>query len=413
MLPEQRKQYKILVMSHSTKLPGDLKGLDRESYMARILAKAGYQVELVTSNFQHWEKQKRKVDDSAFDDEPFGIVRLDEPGYFKNVDPVRIASHAVFAHNLGKWLEGAEDDFDVVLFNIPPNQTADVCAKWARANNIPYIVDVTDLWPEAMEMVFSVPIASDIAYEPLRREAARIYAGASAVVGTSDEYAGYPKSQYGCCAPAATIYVGSDISVFDDGVAGNAGLVDKPVGEVWAAYAGTLGTSYDLENLIVASAMVPEEIGLRVKIIGDGPEKEGLEEKAAVLGAPVDFLGYRPYGEMAAWLSASDMLVNSLREDAPQSIPSKISDYLAAGKPIVNTGASAEMKSLLEDNGCGVNVKAGDAEALALAMAALAVSEDTRAEMGFPARLLAERRFDRRRSYLPIVAIADALVPQG
>ena len=61
MLPEQRKQYKILVMSHSTKLPGDLKGLDRESYMARILAKAGYQVVLVTSDFQHWEKQKRQV----------------------------------------------------------------------------------------------------------------------------------------------------------------------------------------------------------------------------------------------------------------------------------------------------------------------------------------------------------------
>ena len=51
---------------------------------------------------------------------------------------------------------------------------------------------------------------------------------------------------------------------------------------------------------------------VRVKVLGDGPDREKLEALAAQLDAPADFLGYTAYELMAAYLCASDIVVNSL-----------------------------------------------------------------------------------------------------
>ena len=47
---------------------------------------------------------------------------------------------------------------------------------------------------------------------------------------------------------------------------------------------------------------------------------------------------------MAAYLAKSDILVNSFVKKAPQSIVTKIGDYLAAGKPMINTCMSPEFR---------------------------------------------------------------------
>ena len=61
-----------------------------------------------------------------------------------------------------------------------------------------------------------------------------------------------------------------------------------------------------------------------------------LEALAEELTGNVTFLGYAPYGRMAAYLKQSDVTVNSLVRKASQSIVSKIGDYLAAGHPIIS-----------------------------------------------------------------------------
>ena len=81
---------------------------------------------------------------------------------------------------------------------------------------------------------------------------------------------------------------------------------------------------------------------VRVKVLGDGPDREKLEALAVQLNAPVDFLGYTAYELMAAYLRASDITVNSLVKSAAQSIVTKIGDYLASGNPMINTGSSPE-----------------------------------------------------------------------
>ena len=56
----------------------------------------------------------------------------------------------------------------------------------------------------------------------------------------------------------------------------------KPEGEFWVSYAGTIGTSYDIRTMILAGEELvrrghPE---IQIKILGDGPLKEELENLA-------------------------------------------------------------------------------------------------------------------------------------
>ncbi len=85
---------------------------------------------------------------------------------------------------------------------------------------------------------------------------------------------------------------------------------------------------------------------------------------------------------MAAWLRASDITVNSLVKSAVQSIVTKIGDYLASGKPMINTGSSPEFRNKVTTDGFGLNVVAENPEALADVLEELARNPSLRKIMG-------------------------------
>ncbi len=393
------------------KLGREEKGYTRFLSVCETLVEAGFEVELVTSAFQHWYKAQRDKNDPAYHSYPFGVSFVDEPGYSRNLDPRRIRSHAVAAKNLPAVLEAA-GPLDLVYCEIPPNDVALAAAKFAEERSIPFVADVNDLWPEAMRMVFDIPIVSSILFHGLKRDAREVYRRLSAVVGTSDEYATRPYTDCNQAIEHITVYVGNDLTAFDAGARENAEAVGKPEGEFWVTYAGTIGTSYDIDTMVRASA---ELYGrgmrdVRMMVLGDGPDLQGLREMAAGMDCNVEFLGYQDYPMMAAYLAKSDVTVNSLVKKAPQSIVTKIGDYLAAGCPMINTGSSKEFRNKVDSDGFGVNVEAENPHALADAIAALHDDPERRAKMGEKARKVAEEEFDRKVSYPRIAALIKRLI---
>ncbi len=411
MRGRSRMSNRVAVITMGVKLGHEAKGYTRFLSVCQTLREAGFEVDLITSSFQHWEKEQRDKQAFPYDMYDFGVVFVDEPGYKRNIDPKRIKSHAVAAKNLAAYLERGPA-YDLVYAEVPPNDVALVAAKYAQSRSVPFVADINDLWPEAMRMVLDVPLLSSLAFSGLARDAREVYRRVSAVVGTSDEYAMRPYTDCDRSVPHITVYVGNDIDVFDEGVRLHGGGIEKPEGEVWVAYAGTLGKSYDIATLIEAAcALKAAGHGeIRVKILGGGPDEDKLHALADACDCNVDFLGYMDYQTMAAYLAKSDITVNSLVKKAPQSIVTKIGDYLAAGVPMINTGASREFKDKVEREGFGINVEAEDAEALADCISALAEDAGGRAVMGAAARRVAEEQFDRKRSYRKIADLAKGLV---
>lgn len=404
---------RIAIITMGVKLNNE-NGYTRFRFLSEYLAANGYQVDLITTSFQHWAKAQRDLQRVKEDKYAFSLRFIEEPGYKKNIDLRRIWSHHIAAKNLKKMLQ-QDGDYDLIYCEIPPNDVALVAAEFAREKGIPFVVDVNDLWPEAMRMVLDVPVISDILFYPFLRDARKVYNLCSGVVGTSDEYAARPFKHRREDIPKITVYVGNELSVFDQGAEDHMDEVQKPEGEFWVTYAGTIGTSYDIRTMVLAADVLKERgyDNIHMKILGGGPLKEELEELASILKGNVDFVGYAPYEKMAAYLKKSDILVNSFVKKAPQSIVTKIGDYLAAGKPMINTCSSPEFRGKVETDGFGINIEAEDKIILADAILELYKDEGKRARMGERARQIAQEQFDRPYAYRKILELMERLMGEN
>lgn len=383
--------YKVAVITMGIRLD-DEKGYTRFRSVCEFLADAGYQVDLITTTFQHWEKAQRDLEKIKNEKYKFGVKFIYEPGYKKNIDLRRIYSHRIAAKNLMNLLE-KEGDYDLLYAEIPPNDVALAAAEYAKKKGIPFVADVNDLWPEAMRMIIDIPVISDIIFYSLLRDAEKVYRLASGVIGTSDEYRDRPFKRRNRDIPRETVYVGNELTVFDAGAAQRTAEIVKDKEEFWVSYAGTIGTSYDIRTMVLAG----EELAkrgmpqIKIKILGGGPMKEELEELANSRKiSNVEFVGYAPYDLMAAYLKKSDILVNSFVKKAPQSIVTKIGDYLAAGKPMINTCMSPEFRAKVKNDGFGVNIIPEDVNILADMIEKLYKNEEARVKMGEKARKIAE-----------------------
>lgn len=424
---------RVAIVTMGVKLGNETRGYTRFRMIAELLSEAGFRVDLFTSSFQHWDKAQRDTTDEAYQHLPYQIHFIPEPGYKKNLDLGRIYSHRCAAKNLRPLLEEAwseQDGYKLIYAEIPPNDVARVCAEVAHAHDIPFVADVNDLWPEAMRMAIDIPVLSSLAFAPFARDAKKVYELLSACVGTSDEYAARPAQDRATPYERHTVYVGNDLAAFDEGVATHGADITKPDDELWLLYTGTLGKSYDLVTLIRAAALYeqkrseqsgpagvgnPRSLGgaplppLRVKILGDGPTRQELESLANDLQAPVDFLGYTPYDLMAAYLHKGDITINSLIASAPQSIVTKIGDYLASESAMINTGSSPEFRNKVTEEGFGVNIKAEDPQALCMCIQDLASHPSRRKVMAAKGRKVAEEQFDQRQAYQTIVSLVQSL----
>ena len=402
---------KIAIVTLAVALENE-KGYSRFRSLAEILSDK-FQVDIITSTFQHWEKRQRNVEQLLKENsnKKYGIKFAYEPGYRKNVDIRRIFSHKIAVKNLLKIIK--QERYDVIYCIIPDNNMAAQIGRYASQNNIKYIVDIEDLWPEAMEMVSPLPSEiNNLLFSSWRRDARNAYTYADAFVGTSDEYRDVPAQKYGVIGkPAITVYVGCDMDDFDKGVMVYQNEINKPDGEFWLSYAGNLGSSYDIATLVKAAQIIYSKAykNIKVKILGGGPLEKEFKELAQQEACNVEFVGYTPYQKMAAYLAKSDILINSFVKKAPQSIVTKIGDYLAAGKPMINTLSSLEFRRKVEQDRFGYNVEAENEHLLAELIIKMYSAPESLIKMGTQAREVCELEFDRKTSYLKIVHLINEL----
>lgn len=399
---------RIVIVDHFSQTPDEV-GNNRFLYLAQLLCHRGYQVEIITTDFSHKAKKTRQTDPALLEALPYKFTMLSEPGYPKNVCLQRFYSHYVLGKNLRKYMKRM-DKPDVVYAAVPSLDAADAAAAYCRKNGIPFVVDVQDLWPEAFKLAFNVPVVSDVVFAPMMAVADRIYRQADRIVAVSDTYKerglkSNRKDNAGLC-----IYLGTDLSVFDDHVRMNP--ADKPEGEIWIAYAGTLGHSYNIEIILDALDLLPEELtqSLVFKVLGDGPLMERFQKRAASCKVRTDFLGRLDYGKMTGCLQGADIAVNPIAKGAAQSIINKHADYAAAGLPVVSTQECPEYRHLLEQYRCGINCPPEDTQAVAEALEKLLRDSDLRREMGENSRHMAQERFDRANTYPIIVQALEDLV---
>lgn len=370
----------------------------RFMYLCKELSREN-KVEIITSDFIHTLKKHKEPLKHNW---PFKITFLHEGGYKKNISFRRFKSHYCWGKEVAKYLSNRKKP-DVIYCAIPSLTAPLQAARYCERNNVKFIIDIQDLWPEAFKLAFNIPVISDIVFAPFNAYVNGAYRRANAICAVSRTYANRAKRVNKNCYDTHVVFLGTKLTTFDEYEREN--HVDKPKDELWLGYCGTLGASYDITIAIDALAILANR-GVKTPkfiVLGDGERRAEFEQHAKELGVNCIFTGRLPYEKMCGWLAACDIAVNPIMHNAAQSIINKHGDYAASGIPVLNTQECKEYRDLVKEYKMGFNCKNGNAEGLADKLQLLIENKSIRLMMGRNARRCAEEKFDRNHSYLELI----------
>lgn len=382
---------------------------DRVLTIINSLVKQGDNVELITSDFAHASKKKKDITEEEIAALPYKYTMLHEPPYPKNVCIKRFYAHSKLAKNIAKYLKDRKKP-DLVFTVTTSTAVGYAAAKYAKKNDIPLVIDVQDLWPEAFKMAVKPAILADIIFFREKQKANYIYRSADGIVAVSDEYVNRALRENKKVKHGVSVYLGTSIEKFDS-IAKESRIV-KPDGEIWVAYIGTLGTSYNIKCIIDAFAILKNKglTNIKFKVMGSGPLMQSFEDYATEKNVECEFIGRLPYEDMVKYLVKCDIAVNPIIDKSAASIINKVADYAVAGLPVINTMISKEYRDLLTKYNAGFSYSNADSDGIAKCIEMLSNDEKLRKEMGANNRRAGEELFDRDRCYHKITDVINTCV---
>lgn len=206
---------------------------------------------------------------------------------------------------------------------------------------------------------------------------------------------------------ARAVLVDSGIDTPERVVTVRNGVDARPCPGAGAAVRGELGIGAD--ELVVAQvavmrrgkghdaaaaavARLSERLpGVRLLVVGDGPDRDEVERWLAPLGGRALAVGHRD--DVMRLLDAADVLVHPSTVDA---FPTALLEAMAAAVPVVATAVGG-IPEIVADGETGLLVSApADPDALADALGGVLGDEETRLRLGAAGRARYEREFTAR-----------------
>ncbi|MGA7051840.1 MAG: glycosyltransferase [Mycobacterium sp.] len=165
-------------------------------------------------------------------------------------------------------------------------------------------------------------------------------------------------------------------------------------------HSGNMGAKQGLENVVAAARLADEQgVDIRFVLVGDGNQRKLLQQSAKGVQRiqfkdPLETEDYRQV------LACADvLLVNERPGVGEMSVPSKLTSYFSAGRPILAaTDANGVTAAEIQDSGAGVVVPAGDPVALLDAAVHLAHNIEVGKRLGVAGQQYVRRLLSRERA---------------
>jgi len=299
---------------------------------------------------------------------------------------------------------------DVVWGISTPLTAAWAAARVARAHRVPWVFEVQDLWPAFPIAMGAVPTA--LARQQLYRLEKRLYQSAQHILPLSPDMTRYVTDLGISPAKVTTVLNGTDLELAGratpaavEALRKQHGLTGKRV----VLYAGTFGRANDMPTVVAAAealvAAAPDVVWL---FLGHGYYQPLLAEAAARWPGRIRLVGGQARHEVFSWFGLAEVSVVSFLGlpvlDA--NSPAKLYDSLAVGTPVVVTNPGWT-KELVEREGCGWYVPAGNAEAMTTQLQQLLAQPATLAAAGARGLAIAQQQFDRQQLAAEIQQILE------
>ena len=320
--------------------------ISRSNMAYNFYRENGSDVTVLCSSFSHSRKEFREFDNAD-------IVTLKTLPYSASLSLARIASYVIFSIKLYKFL--GKNSFDLIYVNLPPNGVGlPLLMRKTRFKRL--IVDVIDLWPEAL------PISNGY----IKKSALYVSGIIPRIIRSRIvEYSDY------CITESHYFYKKLDL-----GSHRNSGVIHikKPEliepkfvevsDELSIVYLGNIGNIYDFVSLLEIIIGVRKKRKVFLHIIGLGPM---LAELLASLNKEnVDYFYHgASFDEdfKSRIISKCWFGFNGYKSNTEVALSYKSVDYLSYGVPLINS-AKEDTRNLIDLEGIGYNYYAESLEAI-------------------------------------------------
>jgi glycosyltransferase involved in cell wall biosynthesis len=364
---------------------------------ARFWVRSGHHVDVVTT----------------FPNHPLGRIPPDYAGrawsteWLDEIRVLRCWLYAVPNRGVGRrGLDHLSFMLTSVLFGLPRLRRVDVViassptlfsavSAWlmAKMRRVPFVLEVRDLWPEAI-VDLGLMRRDSLSVRVLQGMAQFLYKQAARVVVVTDAFADRLAAQGVPRSKIAVIPNGADTRFFtprqNDAARAELGLNGRFV----VAYVGSHGLSHGLDAVLDAAALQPEVTYL---LVGDGADRERLLQERDRRGLRnVVMRPSVPKAEVPALYAAADACLVPLR-DVPlfeTFVPSKLFEVLAAGRPVIGA-VRGEARQILERSGGALLVDPERGDQLATAVDRLRNDAALREKLATAGRRFAIAEYDR------------------
>jgi glycosyltransferase involved in cell wall biosynthesis len=361
--------------------------------LMRRLADRGHEVHVVATDFNVYNEQTEPPEEyGAAGGGRLTVHRLPSARGLRRGLRARLRTYlgyAVPAYRFGRQLPRP----DVVVGSIQPLFTGTVAQRLARRWRVPFVLEVRDLWPDAL--VAKGAIKSWQA-RPLHWLANRLYFGADRVVSLTP---GIKQLLLHKGVPAGRLDVfpnGFDPARYAlapgtrERVRAELGWTDQFV----AVFTGTHVEVTAVETIVRAAAVLRERPDIRFDLFGKGQRKPAAMELAKALGLEnIHFHDPVPKAEIPGILAAADVTLMTLFKSPLIDIyfENKLVDYMGAAKPIL-AAMDGMQSDLIRRYHTGEAVSSFDDEGLARLVAKAADHYEPFRQMGSNGRRLVEER---------------------
>lgn len=339
----------------------------RPYYLSREWVRMGHEVKIVAASYSHLRiKQPDLKGQSVLEEEIEGISYrwLKTPSY-KGNGLARIRNMLCFLRRL--WFQSKElaEDYkpDVVICSSTYPLDIFLGRRISFMSQAKLVFEVHDLWPLSPQELGNMPAWHPfIAVMQLAENYAYKYS--DKVVSILPKAKSYMR-EHGM-AEGKFVHIPNGIDVLEWEAQHeklpeihSLSLEDlRQKGKTLIGYAGAIGIANALDAFVETGLLI-RNLPIALVIVGDGPEKERLQEKVENLGLDnVVILPRIPKSAVPAFLKEMDALFFSLK-DSPLFrfgiSPNKMMDYLMAGKPIlqaVNAG-----NNMVKEASCGLHIE--------------------------------------------------------
>ena len=247
---------------------------------------------------------------------------------------------------------------DVIIITSPSIFVGISAIILSKIKNIPFILEVRDLWPESavatgvLNNKFLLNILYSLEY--------RLYKYSQKIVVLTPAFKENIEIRFPKFKDKIEIVTnGADFSIMENSNRARAKNIREKFG--WGekkvfAYFGAHGVANDLIQVVEVAKKFKNNKNILFVLIGDGMQKEMLKQKAKEYNLTnLNFIDSVPKNEVVDYIKAIDIGLGILKKtDTFKTVyPNKVFDYMSCKKPVLVT-IDGITRKLIENANCGL-----------------------------------------------------------